>query len=96
MDPLESFTLWKIPVILSGLACYFASFALVLLAGWMVYSGIKFLLSRGEPTAYGEAKKNFLWTLVGGLVIYGVYTIILSVTAFFGVTGLPWIPSSCT
>ena len=96
MDPFESFTLWKIPVILSGLACYFASFALILLAGWLVYSGIKFLLSRGEPTAYSEAKKHFLWTLVGGLVIYGVYTIILSFAAFFGVDSLPWVPLTCS
>ena len=95
MDLFENFTLWKIPAILSGLACYFVSFALILLVCWMVYSGIKFFLSRGEPTAYGEAKKSFFWTLVGGLIIYGVYTIILTVAAFFGATNLSWIPLNC-
>lgn len=96
MDLLETFTLWEIPAILSGLTCYFISFALVLLACWVIYSGIRFLLARGEPTAYSEAKKNFIWTLIGGLVIYGVYTIILSFAAFLGITNLPWIPLSCT
>lgn len=95
MDIFESFTLWQIPKIITGLACYGIRFALVLFGIWVIYSGISFILSRGSQTAYGQAKKTFFYALVGGLVIYGVYTIIISVAGFFGID-LPWIPLTCS
>lgn len=63
----------------------------------LVASGISIILSQGNPIAYGKAKKFLMYAIVGGLVIYGVYTIILSVSLLItGSTTLPWIPLTCT
>ncbi|OGN07418.1 MAG: hypothetical protein A3B86_01565 [Candidatus Yanofskybacteria bacterium RIFCSPHIGHO2_02_FULL_38_22b] len=96
MNTFESFTLWQIPLILSRLSCYFFQFAGIIFVIWIIYVGIKFLLARGNPTAFSETRKTFLYSLLGGLIIYGVYTIILSVAALFGVSSLSWIPLSCS
>ena len=96
IDEFENFTLQKIPIILSKLGCYFIQFALILFGVWILYVGIRFLMSRGDATGYGQAKKTFIYSLVGGLIVYGVYTIIVSVLSFFGYGGLPWIPLSCS
>ena len=95
MNVFEGFTLWQIPLILSRLSCYVFQFAAILFVVWIIYAGVKFLSVRGNPTALSEAKKTFFYSLLGGLVIYGVYTIILTVAALFGVTNLSWIPLSC-
>ena len=97
MNQFENFTLQSVPKIFAGLACYAVRFASIIFVVWMVYTGIRFLLSRGDPTAYGEAKKMFFYSLVGGLVIYGVYTIILTISLLVaGSTNLPWVPLSCS
>jgi len=95
MNVFESFTLWKVPLILSKLSCYAVRLAMILFAIWIIYSGIKFILSRGNPEAYGQAKKNLIYALAGGLIVYGVYTIILTIAGLIGVSSLPWVPLSC-
>ena len=92
----ESFTIQSVPRILAGLACYAVRFAIIASVIAIITSGIAILLSRGNPVAYVSAKKFLLYAIVGGLVIYGVYTIILSVSFFVtGSTNLPWIPLTC-
>lgn len=95
MDPLESFTVQSVPKILAGLACYIVRFGLIAVGVAIILVGFIFIASRGNPTALANAKKNFLYAVIGGLVIYGVYTIILSVSLLFGVSNLPWVPLSC-
>ena len=98
MDVFESFTIWKIPVILSRLSCYLASFALILLAIMVIFSGTSFLLSRGNPEGFNKAKRTFFYSLLGGLIVYTVYTIILSLAAFLigsSPVNLPWVPLTC-
>jgi len=69
---------------------------LILVGIAVILSGIIFIFSRGNPTAFTNAKKNLLYVIIGGLVIYGVYTIILSVSLFVaGSVNIPWIPLTC-
>ena len=70
--------------IITGLACWFTRFALILVVIYIVFYGIKFMMAQGNETKYGEAKKSFTWGLVGVLVILGTYTIILTVADFIG------------
>lgn len=96
MDPLEGFTVQLVPKILVGLACYIVRFGLIAVGLAIILAGIIFIFSRGNPTAFANAKKNLLYVIIGGLVIYGVYTIILSVSLFVtGSTTLPWVPINC-
>jgi len=96
MNVFEAFDLWKIPQMLSGLACYGIRFAMILFAIVVVYTGIRFLLSRGNPTEFNKTKKIFFTVLLGGLVVYGVYTIILTFGSYFGYTNLPYLPLNCS
>ena len=96
MDLLESFTVQLVPKILAGLACYIVRFGLIAVGLAIILAGIIFIFSRGNPTVFTNAKKNLLYVIIGGLVIYGVYTIILSVSLFVtGSVNLPWIPFQC-
>lgn len=81
--------------IITGLACWFTRFALVLMVVMIVFYGIKFMMSQGNPAKYGEAKTSFLWALVGVLVILGTYTIIATIANALGAT-MPLIPLDCS
>ena len=87
--------------IITGLACWFTRFALILMVVMIVFYGIKFMISQGDPTKFGEAKKSFLWALVGTLVILGTYTIILTIADFIGGVGATtalskFLPLNCS
>ena len=70
---------------LKSFACYFIRFAIVSISVMIVVYGIMFLQSRGTPQGMTSAKKSLLWGLVGGIVIFAVFTIVLSVANLIGV-----------
>lgn len=82
--------------IITGLACWFTRFALVLMVVMIVFYGVKFMMSQGNQTKFDEAKKSFNWALVGILVILGTYTIIATIGTFL--SGVPYqvIPLNCS
>ena len=82
--------------IITGLACWFTRFALVLMVVMIVFYGIKFMTSQGNPAKFGEAKTSFVWALVGVLVILGTYTIIATVANFVGGDYTLIIPLNCS
>lgn len=45
----------------------------------VVWFGLQMVMSRGDATKFGEARKGLLWALVGLLVVFGVWTIIATV-----------------
>ncbi len=91
-----NFNAQAVPKIMAALACYTVKFALIAVGIAMLISGIAFFFARGNPAAFTAAKKGLLYSIIGTLVIYSVYTIIVSVAAYFGVTSLPWIPLTCS
>lgn len=70
--------------IITGLACWFTDFALVLIVVYVVIYGVKFMMAQGDPTKYEGAKKSLTWGLLGILIILGTYTIIYTVADFLG------------
>jgi len=80
--------------IFTGLACWISSVALVLMVIAVIYYGIKFMMSQGDPTKLGDAKKSFLWGLAGIAVILGTYTIIATIANALG-ADFSFIPLSC-
>ncbi len=73
-------TLDKLLNIINGLACWLTDFALILIVVAIVFFGVKFLISQGDPGKIGDARKGLTWAVVGTLVILGTYTIIATVT----------------
>ena|SRR3990167_6494756 len=75
---------WAVDL-LKGWACYFIRFAIISFTGMMVVYGILFLKSRGNPQGMMSSRKALSWGIVGGIVIFAVFTIILSVASLIGV-----------
>ena len=71
--------------LLGGIACWLLRFAIIAVSIAMIFYGILFLKGRGSPQGMTYAKKALTWGLVGGLIIFGVFTIILSVA------GIIWV-----
>jgi len=82
--------------IITGLACWFTRFALILIVVYIIIYGIKFMMAQGNETKFTEAKKSFTWGLVGILVILGTYTIIATVANALGADYTLIIPLRCS
>ena len=95
-QPGINLTIQDVLGIITGLACWISRVALVFIVVAVVYFGVKFLTAQGDPTKLGDAKKSFLWGLVGILVILGTYTIIVTVAYSLGVTEYSrFMPLNC-
>ena len=81
--------------IITGLACWFTRFALILIVVYIIIYGIKFMMAQGNQTKFEEAKKSFTWGLVGVLVILGTYTIIATVANALGADYSLIVPLNC-
>lgn len=82
--------------IITGLACWFTRFALILIVVYIIIYGIKFMMAQGNQTKFEEAKKSFTWGLVGVLVILGTYTIIATVANALGADYSLIVPLNCS
>ena len=67
--------------LLSRLTCYFIQFAIITFGVMLVVYGLMFFKSRGTPQGMTEAKKALTSGLVGGFVVFAVFTIILSLAS---------------
>jgi len=79
------FTIQNLVNLIRRLACYFLRFGIICVTIAFVVYGISFLTSRGNPQGFSMAKKSLTWGLIGGIVIFGVFTIILSVASLLGI-----------
>ena len=79
------FNITNLVNLIRRLACYFIQFGIIAVGVAFIIYGIMFLKSRGNAQEFGGAKKSITWGIVGGLVIFSVFTIILTVADFIGV-----------
>jgi len=94
--PGINLTIQDVMGIITGLACWITRVALVFIVIAIVYYGIKFMTAQGDPTKLTEAKKSFIWGLVGVVVILGTYTIIATVANALGADYTLFIPLRCS
>jgi len=71
-------------IALNRLACYFIRFGIVAVGVMIIIYGLMFLTSRGNPQSMSGAKAALGWGIIGGLVVFGVFTIILTVSDLAG------------
>lgn len=81
-----AFTIQNLVNLIRRSACYVLRFGIICVAIALVVYGISLIGSRGSPQGFTTAKKSITWGIVGGLIIYGVFTIVLSIAAFLGVS----------
>lgn len=85
--------------LLRQLTCYFYRLAVITFGTMLIVYGFMFLKSRGNPQGMTEARKALTWGLVGGLVIFMTFSIIMSipgVLSFFGLAGQDYPLFSCS
>ena len=92
--PGMNFTFQHALNLLRGVACWFGRAGVAIFVIMGIVYGIMFLLSRGNSGQWEGAKKALGWGIVGGLVIMGVFTIILSVAEIIG-ADYSWIIGIC-
>ena len=83
---------------LSQLTCYFYRFAIITFGVMLIIYGLMFLRSRGSPQGMTEARKALTWGLVGGLIIFLAFSIVVSVPGvltFFGLEGQDYPIFNC-
>lgn len=65
--------------ILTGLACWMSRFVIVIMVAAIIWYGIQFLISQGDPGKFTSAKKSINYAIIGIVVVLGAYTIISTV-----------------
>ncbi len=53
----------------------------------VVYYGIRMAIARGDATKFNDARKGLIYTIIGALIIFGVYTILATVRGAVGSIG---------
>ena len=64
-----------IPGFIAGALKVMVEVALPIIALFIVYAGFKFVAARGNPGKLDEAKKNFVFVIIGALLILGAWVI---------------------
>jgi hypothetical protein len=76
--------------LLLNITCWTIQAIFVIMILVLIWAGIKFFLSRGDPAEVGKARKNFTWVLVGIAVVIGAEIIVSTVSYFIGATYSPF------
>ncbi len=65
----------SVPTFIAGLLSAFLKLAIPIIGLLMVWSGFLFVLAQGKEQKLREAKKNFLYVLVGSALVLGAWAI---------------------
>ncbi|HEV3245409.1 MAG TPA: pilin [Candidatus Paceibacterota bacterium] len=55
--------------------------SLPILTLFIVYAGFKFVFARGKPEGIAEAKKNFMYVVIGAILILGAWVLATLIAA---------------
>lgn len=96
--PGRDLTIKDVFNIIVGLTCWLTRMAIFLIVIFVMYYGFLFMKAQGDPAKVTEAKKAFLWGIVGIIVILGTYSIIATVAHTVGGTAgrINPIPINCS
>ncbi|MDP3646055.1 MAG: hypothetical protein Q8R25_03130 [bacterium] len=64
-----------IPKFIAGALKVMVMVALPVITFFVVYAGFKFIAAQGSPEKLNEAKKNFMYVIIGALLILGAWII---------------------
>ena len=94
--PEYDLTIQNIFAIINGLVCWAARMSYLLMIVMLVYSGVMFFLSNGEPAKVTKAREGLKWVAIGIAVVLATYTIIATVANAVGVPDVSrFLPLHC-
>ena len=77
-NPIAAPNLW---VFLERIVASVVYILFPILVIMLVYTGYLFVAAQGNPGKLAEAKKAFVWTLIGGFVVLGAQALALAIRA---------------
>ena len=92
---IEDLTIQKVASIITGFACWATRIIIPVIVIFLIYYGLRMILSRGDPTKFNDAKKGLFYAILGIIVIFGTYTIIATVANALGANYSAVIPLKC-
>lgn len=79
-------TLKCIPCLVGNVVNFGLIIAGIAAAGFIILSGIKFMLSGGDPVKVSQARKTMTMAIIGLVIVVLSYTIINFAGSSFGIT----------
>ena len=73
-NPLNS-AFSSVPNFIAGFLKVVVMVALPIIILFIVYSGFMFVMARGNSEKLGQARENFLWVIIGAILILGAWVI---------------------
>ncbi|HEY4522372.1 MAG TPA: hypothetical protein VJH91_01900 [Candidatus Paceibacterota bacterium] len=73
-NPLNS-AFSSVPNFIAGFLKVVVMVALPIISLFIVYSGFMFVLARGNSEKLSKARENFLWVIIGAILILGAWVI---------------------
>lgn len=73
-NPLDD-SISSIPLLIAAILKVVVMVALPIITLFIVYSGFKFIAAQGNSAKLEEAKKNFLYVIIGAILILGAWVI---------------------
>ncbi len=77
-------TLQCLPVVFSNIIFWIGGLAAITTVFFVIFSGIKFLNSGGDPKQVEGARKTLTFAIIGFVIILLSFTIIKAIAAFTG------------
>lgn len=65
----------SIPLFIAGALKVIVMLALPIIVLFFVIAGFKFISAQGNPSKLEEARKNFVWVVIGALLIMGAWVL---------------------
>ena len=72
-NPISSVT--SIPAFVQTILSFFLKIGIPIVAFFIIYSGLQFVLAQGNTEKLEKAKRTFLYTIIGGGLLLGAWTI---------------------
>jgi len=80
--PGEAIEIGDVKTLVEQIADTFITIAALAVVIFIIYGGIKMVMSQGDATKFGEGKKIVINAIIGGVVIFGVGVIIQTIAGF--------------
>jgi prepilin signal peptidase PulO-like enzyme (type II secretory pathway) len=80
--PGKAITISDVQLLIKDIANFVITISGVIVACFIVYAGIRMVISRGDEKQFGAAKKMLYNALIGAAVIFGVGVIINTIANF--------------
>jgi len=71
-NPIKSGDIYSL---MAAILDFVVKIGAVVVVFFLIYSGFQFVTAQGSEDKISQAKKNFMWTIIGALILLGAMTL---------------------